>query len=57
MRMAFAMMCAAILWTGATGVASAQPKKGQTCAQYCQQMCQGKHHNCFDACSTRRCNR
>lgn len=57
MRVTFAMVCAAILWAGAAGVASAQPKKGQTCAQWCQQVCQGKHYNCFDTCSTRRCNR
>ena len=53
--------CAALLVV--PELAQAQAKKdqgkgaGMTCAQRCQKFCEGKHHNCFDRCSTLRCNR
>lgn len=49
--------CAAFFTVSDGALAQAKKKDGQTCAQRCSTYCQGRHHNCFDKCSTLRCNR
>lgn len=58
MRLALAVAFACAALFAATDGALAQAKKsGMTCAQRCSAYCNsgGKHHNCFDRCSTTRC--
>ena len=50
--------CLALMTISEDALAQSTKKKagaGMTCAQRCSKFCEGKHHNCFDRCSTLRC--
>ena len=56
--LAAAFACLALATVSGDALAQSTKKKegaGMTCAQRCSQGCQGKHHNCFDRCTTIRC--
>ena len=61
MKVVFAALLALATMFGTLDLGFAQTKKdkggGLTCAQKCNQFCQNKHHNCFDRCSSLRCNK
>ena len=59
MKFAFATIIACATFFAASDGAFAQSKKKEsmTCGQRCSAYCQGKHPNCFDRCSSLRCNR
>lgn len=52
---AAAVACAALFAVSDDALAQAKKKSGLTCAQQCSNYCQGRHHNCFDRCSSIKC--